>query len=591
MRDYRNWVETYDTLSDTDRSLIRRHIDTLSRRPLISVVMPVYNTAESYLRDAIESVRRQLYPHWELCIADDGSSEPHVRRVLEEYREGDSRIAVMYRTHNGHISAATNSATTLATGEFVALLDHDDELAEHALYMVAVELEAHPAAEILYSDVDKLTADGRRFDPYFKPDWNPDLFLAQNLVSHLCVCRTARLRELGGFDPEYNGAQDWDLTMRIAERVPAAHIRHIPSILYHWRAVPGSTALAMSEKSYVSAAHHRALAVHFGRRGERVEILPVAGHCWRIRYPLPEPAPLVSVIIPTRDRVALLRRCIASLRDCTVYPRLELVVIDNRSVAPATLAYLAELAHAPDVTLLRYDAPFNSSAIANLGARHARGQVLALLNDDLEATSADWLEEMVSQACRREVGAVGAMLYYPNDTIQHAGVVLGLGAHGVAAHAYAFRPRGYADQTGRALLSQTVSAVAAACLVVRREVFEEVNGFDETLTTAYNDVDLCLRIRERGYRNLWTPYAELYHHTSGSGSEDTPAKRKSEAEYMRWRWDGSLRNDPAYNPNLSLDGESFTLAFPPRARRPWREGLELSETARPRSARTETSRA
>ncbi|HYV56316.1 MAG TPA: glycosyltransferase family 2 protein, partial [Candidatus Nitrosopolaris sp.] len=416
----------------------------------------------------------------------------------------------------------------------------------------------------------------------------------QNLVSHLCVCRTARLRELGGFDPEYNGAQDWDLIIRIAERAPAAHIRHIPSILYHWRAVPGSTALAIDEKSYVSAAQHRTLAAHFARRGERVEILPAAAHGWRIRYPLPEPAPLVSVILPTRDRLALLRRSLASLRERTVYPRLELVVIDNRSMEPATQAYLAELANEPDVTVLRDDAPFSSSAINNLGARHARGQVLAFLDDDVEATSVNWLEEMVSQACRREVGAVGAMLYYPNDTIHHAGVVLGLGAHGVAAHAHAFRPRGYAGQMGRALLSQTLSAVTAACLVVRREVFEEVNGFDETLSTAYHDVDLCLRIRARGYRNLWTPYAELYHHASATAYEDTSPKRQqleSTVEHMRRRWDGSLANDPAYNPNLSLDGDSFTLAFPPRAPRPWRARIEVCETVRPRSARIETSRA
>ena len=575
MRDYRNWVEAYDTLTDADRALILRHIDTLVQRPLISVVMPTYNTPEAYLRRAIESVRRQLYTHWELCIADDASSEPHVRRILEEYRAQDPRIKVTYRAQNGHISAASNSAITLATGEFVALLDHDDELAGHALYMVAVELEAHPAAEIVYSDEDKLAVDGSRFDPYFKPDWDPDLFLAQNLVSHLCVCRTERVREVGGFRPGYDGAQDWDLLMRIAERVPAAHIRHVPHILYHWRAVPGSTALAIGEKSYVSAAQYRTRAAHFARRGERVEILPVAGLCWRIRYPLPDPAPLVTVIIPTRDRVALLRRCITSLRERTVYPGLELVVIDNQSAEPATLSYLAELANEPDVTLLRYDAPFNYSAISNLAARHARGQVLALLSNDVEAASTRWLEEMVSQACRPEIGAVGAMLYYPNDTIQHAGVILGLGTSGIAAHAYAHRPRGYAGQVGRALLSQTLSAITAACLVVRREVFEEVNGFDEALSSAYYDVDLCLRIRQRGHRNLWTPYAELYHHASASrGYEDTPAKRKRlqhEAEYMRRRWGGSLRNDPAYNPNLSLDGESFTLAFPPRAPRPWLE--------------------
>jgi hypothetical protein len=307
----------------------------------------------------------------------------------------------------------------------VALLDHDDELAERALYMMAVEIDAHPSAELIYSDEDKITPQGRRCDPYFKPDWNPDLFLAQNLVTHLCVARTARVREVGGFRVGYEGAQDWDLAMRIAERVQAARIRHVPEILYHWRIVPGSTALAVGEKSYASDAQRRTLASHFERTGAAVDILPVAGICWRIKYPLPRPAPWVTAIIPTRDRVDLLRRCIESLRTHTAYPRLELVVIDNQSTDPRTLTYLQELSRSPGVTVIRYDAPFNYAAINNLGARHARGEMLALLNNDVEAAGSGWLEEMVSQACRPEVGAVGAMLYYPNDTIQHAGVILG----------------------------------------------------------------------------------------------------------------------------------------------------------------------
>jgi GT2 family glycosyltransferase len=349
--------------------------------------------------------------------------------------------------------------------------------------------------------------------------------------------------------------------------------------------VPGSTALAIGEKGYASAAQYRTLSSHFERRGEAVEILPVAGLCWRIRYALPTPAPLVSVIIPTRDQVALLRRCIAGLRERGGCPRVELVVLDNRSVDRATIAYLAELALEPDVTVLSYDAPFNYSAINNFGARQARGDVLAFVNNDVEAISAGWLEEMVSQACRPEIGAVGSMLYYPNDTIQHAGVILGLGTSGVAAHAYAHRPRGYVGQIGRALLTQNVSAVTAACMVVRRDVFEEAGGFDEArLPIAYNDLDLCLRIRARGYRNLWTPHAELYHLESASrGYEDTAAKRErfhQEIDYVRRRWGAALLIDPAYNPNLSLDGESFSLAFPPRTLKPWREAAEAEGDAR-----------
>ena len=589
--DYQDWIDAYDTPTEADRALIRQHIDRLPNRPLFSILMPTYDTPEAWLRRAIESVRRQLYPHWELCIADDASSAPHVRRVLEEYRQRDARIKVVYRERRGHISAASNSALALANGAFVALLDHDDELAERALYLMAVEIDRYPAADVLYSDEDKLTVSGQRFHPYFKPDWNPDLFLAQNLVTHLCVCRAARVQEVNGFRPGYEGAQDWDLVMRIAERTPPANIRHVPHILYHWRTAPGSTALAIGEKGYASAAQYRTLSTHFERLGQHVDILPVAGLCWRIRYPLPQPVPAVTVIVPTRDRGALLRRCLTSLRERSAYPRLQFVVVDNQSTDRATLAYLAELAAEPDVTVVRYDAPFNFSAINNVGARHARGDVLAMINNDVEAISSGWLEEMVSQACRPDIGAVGAMLYYPNDTIQHAGVILGLGTSGIGAHAYAFRPRGYVGQIGRAVLTQNVSAVTAACLVLRRQVFEEVGGFDEAqLKIAYNDLDLCLRIRGRGYRNLWTPHAEFYHRESASrGHEDTPAKRqrfRQEIEYMRRRWGGALQQDPAYNPNLSLDGESFTLAFPPRTPKPW---LDVAEDEAPAVAQADSS--
>jgi GT2 family glycosyltransferase len=584
--DYQDWIDAYDTLSDGDRGLMRHHADGLAHRPLISVLMPTHDAAEDWLRRAIESVRRQLYPHWELCIADDASTAPHVRRVLEEYRALDSRIKVVFRERHGYVAAASNTALSLASGEFVALLDQHDELAERALYLMAVDINAHPTADVLYSDEDKISAHGQRFQPYFKPDWNPDLFLAENLVTRLCVCRTSRVNEVGGFRSGHEGAQDWDLVMRVSERTSAAQIRHVPYVLYHWRAVPGSPALAMGEKGYASAAEYRSLAAQFERRGVRVEILPVAGLAWRIRYPLPQPLPLVSVIIPTRDHVELLRRCVASLRERGAYPRLEIVIVDNRSSDRAALTYLCELAAEPDVTVVRHDAPFNYSALNNAGARHARGDVLVLLNNDVEAISPGWLEEMVSQACRPEIGAVGALLYYPNESIQHAGVVLGLGSAGIAAHAYAFRPRGYVGQSGRALLTRNVSAVTAACLAVRRDVFEEVDGFDEThLSIAYNDLDLCLRIAGRGYRNLWTPYAELYHQESASrGGDDTPAKRarfRQEIEYMRKRWGAALRNDPAYNPNLSLDGESFTLAFPPRTPKPWLDAAIDEPTSAP----------
>jgi glycosyltransferase involved in cell wall biosynthesis/SAM-dependent methyltransferase len=574
LRAYNHWAESYDTLNDEDRAAIRNDIHRLSYRPLFSIIMPTYNTAAEYLRRAIDSVRRQLYAEWELCIADDSSSDPHVRQILEEYREKDSRIKVLYRRENGHISVASNSSLDMASGQFVALLDHDDELAEHALYLVAAKLNDFPQADLIYSDEDKLDSNGKRYDPYFKPDWNPDLFLSQNYISHLGVYRTSLVREIGGFRLGYEGAQDWDLAMRVVERIPSSHIQHIPFILYHWRAIPGSAALGMEQKNYAGEAQRKTLAMHFERIGQEISITPSAGVFWRVHYPISEPPPLVSLVMPTRDGFAVLRRCVESIYRKTTGPKFELIIVDNQSEDPLTLRFLAQLQKEHGAKILRYDSEFNYAAINNFAVRHATGEIIGLINNDLEVITPGWLEEMVSHAARPEIGAVGAMLYYPDDSIQHAGVILGLGGNpGVAGHFYKGQPRGYQGQASRALLCQNLSAVTAACLLVRRQVFEEVDGFDENLAIAFNDVDLCLRIAEKGYRNLWTPYAELYHHESASrGYEDTPEKQerfKKECDYMRWRWGGLLATDPAYNPNLALDRDEFLLAFPPRVRKPW----------------------
>ncbi len=577
--EYVEWVKRYDTLTDADRAAIRRHIERLSYKPLISLIMPTYNSPEKWLRLAIESVRKQLYPSWELCLADDGSSKAHVREILQDYQAHDSRIKVVLRKDSGHISVASNTAIEMATGEFVALLDHDDELSEHALYMVAVELNAHKDADLIYSDEDKIDKKGRRYDPYFKPDWNPALFLAQNYLCHLVVCRTRIVKALAGFREGYEGSQDWDLTMRISERIPADHIRHIPHILYHWRAIPGSAAFRTDEKKYIREAQRRTLESHFDRIGLKVTILPAAGNYWRTKYSLPI-TPLVTLIIPTRNGFELLQRCVESIYHKTTYANFELIIVDNQSDDAATLNYLAALERERGVKVLRYDAPFNFSAINNFAVQHARGEIIGLMNNDLEVITPDWLEEMVSLAIQPETGAIGAMLYYPDNRIQHAGVILGIGvgAPGVAGHAYKTHPRGCAGQAFRALLCQNLSAVTAACLVVRRQLFEEVGGLNETdIAIAFNDIDLCLRIRERGYRNLWTPYAELYHQESASrGYEDTAEKKirfEREHKYMTRRWGKILLNDPAYNPNLALDKEIFSLAIPPRVTKPWAVGF------------------
>jgi glycosyltransferase involved in cell wall biosynthesis len=537
-----------------------------SSGPLISVLMPVYNTPEKWLRRSIASVLSQDYGNWELCIADDASTQPHVRRILQELASAYPRVKVVLREKNGHISATTNSALEQASGKYVALLDHDDELPPTTLSEVASALAAHPEWRMLYTDEDKIDELGRRYDPYFKPDWNYELFLSQNCFSHLGVFETKLVRDVGGFREGLEGSQDWDLALRCCERVAANEIGHLPKVLYHWRAIPGSTALAVGEKSYAVKAGERAVTEHLARVGARARVLTTEWGHYRLQYDLPQPAPKVSLVIPTRDRVHLLKVCIDSILERTTYPDFEIIVVDNQSGERETLEYLAEVGRDPRVRVLHYDAPFNYSAINNYAVREARGSIIGLINNDVEVITPQWLDEMVGHAARPDVGAVGAMLYYPNDTIQHAGVIVGL--HGVAGHAYSAKPRGYPGQMNRARLTQSLTAVTAACLVVRKEIYDAVGGLDEQIFVAFNDVDFCLRVRSAGYRNVWTPFAELYHYESASrGLEDTPEKMERfmrEVRFMTDRWGSALREDPAYNPNLTLEGEPFGLAFPPR---------------------------
>ena len=512
--DYTRWVELYDTLDAAALGQLRAQTRALPYQPLISVVMPTYNTPSEWLAKAIDSVRHQVYANWELCIADDASTDPAVRATLARYAATDPRIKVCYRERNGHISAASNSALELAAGEFVALLDHDDELAAHALSAVALELNLHPDADLIYSDEDKIDEEGRRFDAYFKPDWNPELLTGQNYISHLGVYRADRLRQAGGFRVGFEGCQDWDLALRVSEATSAAQIRHISRVLYHWRAIAGSTARALGEKDYIADSSARAVREHCERTGQAANLQSVEGSHWRILRMAPAPAPLVSVIIPTRNQVTYLRRCVESVLQKTTYYPYEIVIVDNGSDDPETLAYLQTCATEGDARVLRYDQPFNYSAINNYAVTHAAGDYVCLLNNDVEVITPDWLDEMVGQALRPEIGAVGAMLYYPNDTIQHAGVVLGIG--GVAGHIFSGLPRGTHGYFNRARLVQEMTAVTAACLLVCKSLYQEVGGLDERLGVAFNDVDFCLKLRQAGHRNIWTPFAELYHHESAS---------------------------------------------------------------------------
>ena len=565
---YDTWVQLYDACTPDVLESARSAAEALPVQPRFSIIVPVYNTPERWLRKCIESVRRQAYGNWELCLANDASPDPEVARTLDRYAREDARIKVVHRASNGHISAASNSAIEVATGDWLVLLDHDDELHPLALSELAGAINRFPRWKLVFTDEDKIDGHGRRFDPYMKSDWNYDLFLSHNCISHLGAYETALVRSVGGFQVGIEGSQDWDLALRCVERLDHDQIGHVPKVLYHWRAIQGSTALAPEEKDYAHDAGMRAIAAHLERTGSsgRVEHIPGQRGNYRVRYRVPEPAPLVSIIIPTRDRVELLRACIDSILGTTTYPAYEVIVVDNQSSEPATLDYLASLEGESRVRVVAYDEPFNYSAINNRAASLARGSVLCLMNNDITVITPGWLEEMVGHACRPGVGAVGAMLYYPNDTIQHAGVIVG--AHGVAAHAYCGFARGHPGHMSRARLIQQLSAVTAACMVVTRAAFEHVGGLDPFLNVAFNDVDFCLRLREAGYRNVWTPFAELYHHESATrGYETTPAKSErfnGEVVYMRKRWGEALQYDPAYNRNLSVNDELYQLAFPPR---------------------------
>ncbi|MBU2411069.1 MAG: glycosyltransferase family 2 protein, partial [Gammaproteobacteria bacterium] len=525
-----------------------------------------YNPKPAWLREAIESVRAQIYPNWELCIADDASTSQEVRDILRTYAEIDARIKVVFRPKNGHISASSNSAIELASGAWLALMDHDDLLPAHALFWAADCIATHPGVRLVYSDEDKIDEQGHRFGPYFKPDWNIDLFRSQNMFSHLGVLQAALVREVGGFRVGLEGSQDWDLVLRCIEKVTPEQVQHIPRVLYHWRVHGESTAKSMDAKPYAALAGERALNEHFARTGVRASA-EFIGFGYRAHYALPDVPPKVSIIIPTRNAAELTRQCIDSIFARTHYAPFEILLVDNGSDEPAALDYFRELAQRPEVRVLRDDRPFNYAQLNNDAVAQARGELVALVNNDIEVLTPEWLSEMVSLALQPGVGAVGARLWYPDMTLQHAGIILGVG--GLAAHSHRRMPAGREGYGGRAALIQSFSAVTAACMVIRKSIYEEVGGMDAVnLKVAFNDVDFCLRLREAGYRNVWTPYAELKHHESATRGRDlTPEKRQrfeQESTYMHERWGTLLQNDPAYSPNLMFEREDFSYAWPPR---------------------------
>jgi len=570
-KDYAAWIDDYDRLSDEDRQVFRREIERFSAKPLISILMPVYNTQRKYLERAIRSVLDQSYPHWELCISDDASTLPHVREVLDAFGRSDARIKVNYRKSNGHIAANSNSALELATGEYVALLDHDDELAEQALFWFVREILTHPDTDIVYSDEDKLNDQGRRFGALFKPDWNPAMVMAQNYVCHLTMYRRSLIEAAGAFRVGFEGSQDLDLVLRCAELSDAKRIRHIPRVLYHWRADSGSTAseVGREAKPYTWEAGARAIKEHLDRRGIEASVKPVIEQYYQVEYPPVQPAPKVTIIIPTALKMEFVPHCFSSVLKTTSYPNFEVIVtVDQSHVkSAAQKKFLDEIGADRRVRVHLYqDQSFNYARANNRAVAMSDAPLVCFLNDDVEVITKDWLEQLVARGVMEDIGAVGAMLYYPTDCIQHAGVVLGLG--GTAGHQFHNMPRGSAGYYGRAMLEQDLSCVTAACMVMRRRVFDAIGGFNETYAVAFNDVDLCIRIRQRGLRIVWTPSVEMYHHESASlGKHNAPQRKKlfqDEVKLMRGMWAPELDADPFFNPNLSLATPYYTLAFPPR---------------------------
>ncbi len=527
--------------------------------PKISVVVPVYNPPVKFLTAMVQSVLAQTYPTWELCLAD-ASTQPHVRPLLDGFAAQDSRICVRYLEANAGIAGNSNAALALATGDFVALLDHDDTLAPFALHEMASAALAHPRAELFYSDEDKIDTFGRRVEPHFKPEWSPETLCSHNYICHLLMLKRSLAERIGGFRAGFDGAQDHDLVLRASET--AAGIVHVPQVLYHWRMHTASTAMNQESKGYAYESGRKAVAEHLARLGHDASVQdgPAPG-LYRVGYHLRTP-PLVSVIIPNRDHPEMLARCVEGVTKSS-YANYELLIVENGSTLAETHMYYAELKKDARARIVEWTKPFNYAAVNNYAAHVARGELLLFLNNDIEPITSDWLEELVKQAVPPGVGAVGAKLYYPDDTIQHAGIVIGMG--GLAGYSHLNYPRGAPGHMQRLRFTQNVAAVTGACLLVKKAVFDEVGGFDEGFVLAFNDVDLCLQVLAKGHRIVWTPDAELYHLESKTrGPDDTDEKKKRfvrEYVLFHMKWGAFLKaGDPYYNRHFRLDRPDFALS-------------------------------
>lgn len=555
---YGPWYQAYVPDQETLEAQKKHKFDY---RPLISIAVPAYQTPVEFLKQMIESLISQTYPEWELCIANASPDNEEMQRVLADYSAKDSRVRFCNLKENLGIAENTNRAFSMAKGEFMGLLDHDDLLAPNALYEIVQALQGHPQADALYTDEDKVTTElDEHFQPHLKPDFNLDLLRSNNYICHFFVVRRSIVEKAGGFRKEFDGAQDYDFIFRCTEN--AREVLHVPEILYHWRTHKASTADNPASKMYAFEAGKRAIEANL----ERTETKGVVSHTqdlgfYRVKYPV-QGKPLVSVIIPNKDEKETLQTCMEMLNSNTSYQNFEIIIIENNSTTDEIFRYYKELSKDPRIHLLRWGKEFNYSAINNFGVAHAKGEYLLFLNNDIKSINPDWMEELLGVCQRPEVGGVGAKLIYPDNTIQHAGCVVGMG--GIAGHMFVDMP---ADRTGylhKASLLQDMSAVTAACLMMKKEVFEEAGGFTEELAVAFNDVDLCLKVRKNNHLIVYDPYAKLYHMESKTrGAEDSKEKVRrfqTEIEYMRCHWLDILKNgDPYYNKNLSLTKWNYSL--------------------------------
>lgn len=502
--------------------------------PKISILMPTYNSEENWLHSSIQSVLSQTYSNWELCIADDYSTNENVRKVLEKYKELDDRIKVIFLESNLGISGATNKAFDLTNGDFIGLLDHDDELDVTCLSEVVKLLNEDPTIDFIYTDEDKISSDGRYVEPYFKSDFSPDLLYSMNYINHFSLFRKETIKKVGGWRTKFDGSQDYDLILRVVEKTD--RIAHIKKILYHWRKVPGSAAEKINAKEYALISGKKAIEDSLKRRNIAGSVDMILSGRYRVNYEILND-PLVSIIIPTKDKVNLLKKCIESIYEKSSYNNFEVIVLNNNSMERETFLYFKEIQKKYNVIILDANIQFNYSRLNNLGVKHSKGEYLLFLNNDTEIISSNWIEELLGQAQQSHVGAVGAKLIYHNNTIQHAGVLIG---KSIAWHAF----YGYPLDSNNDLLSivRNCSAVTGACLMVSRKIFDEVEGFDENLDVIYNDVDICLKIYKLGYFNVWNPNAVLYHHESATRGKSHPKKN---SEYFCGKWFSVLnQGDP-----------------------------------------------